>query len=351
MLKSVQIENFRGIAAGGLESFAPLTILTGPNGCGKSTVLEALLIGLASVPGEEIGRVVRRRPRLLDGARWLVGNSRKEAVVSVETSGTLQTWSLIWRRLTSEGCPKELRGNDPPYSAVQLEDKSSPRSAGEEILQRDPSKREIRESFDEVFFSAEGQSLAQAKLSPRNLPEVHMIDPGLPLSLGQLFSDAVKQGRRKEVQDFLRELVPSLETLEILEEKDKGSQLYVVTAGGAVPVATSGDGVQSFAQLAIQLAAIPEGLALIEEPEVYQHPRAIWQSARALLAAMRRGVQIVLSTHSLELIDALLGQAEGGELEGIALFNLALDQGALRSSRSSGEDLVFARQTLEHDLR
>ena len=216
---------------------------------------------------------------------------------------------------------------------------------------RDPSKREIRETFDEVFFSAEGMSLSQAKLSPRNLPEVHMIDPGLPLSLGQLFSDAVKQGRRREVQDFLRELVPTLETLEILEEKDKGSQLYVVTAGGAVPVATSGDGIQSFAQLAIELAAIPEGLALIEEPEVYQHPRAIWQSARALLAAMRRGVQIVLSTHSLELIDALLGQAEGAELDRIALFNLAIDQGELRSSRSSGEDLVFARQTLERDLR
>lgn len=351
MLKSVQIENLRGIAAGGLEGFAPLTILTGPNGCGKSTVIDALLIGLAGVPGEEIGQVVRRRPRLLDGARWLFGDSRRLAKVSVETSLVSQAWGLGWRRLTSEGCPKELRGNDPPFSAVQVEERSSPEHVIEVILRRDPSKREIPETFDEVFFSAEGQSLSQAKLSPRNLPEVHMIDPGLPLSLGLLFSDAVKQGRRKEVQDFLRELVPSLETLEILEEKDKGSQLYVVTAGGAVPVATSGDGVQSFAQLAIQLAAIPEGLALIEEPEVYQHPRAIWQSARALLAAMRRGVQIVLSTHSLELIDALLGQAEGGELEGIALFNLALDQGALRSSRSSGEDLVFARQTLEHDLR
>lgn len=331
MLNSVKIENLRGIAAGRLVGFAPLTILTGPNGCGKSTVLDALLIGRASVPGEEIGRVVRRRPRLLDGARWLFGNSRKEATVSIETSGTLQTWNLIWRRLDT--APKELRELSPPYSAVEVQ---GPKN---------------RMPFDTVFFSAEGQSLMLAQRNPKNLPEVHMIDPGLPLSLSLLFSDAVKQGRRKEVQDFLRELVPSLETLEILEEKDKGSQLYVVTAGGAVPVATSGDGIQSFAQLSIELAAIPEGLALIEEPEVYQHPRAIWQSARALLVAMRRGVQIVVSTHSLELIDALLGQAADGELDRIALFNLALDQGELRSSRSSGEDLVFARRTLEHDLR
>lgn len=333
MLKSVQIENLRGIAAGGLDGLAPLTILTGPNGCGKSTVLDALLIGLAGVPGEEIGQVVRRRPRLLDGARWLFGDSRKEATVSVDTLKRSQTWRLRWRRL--ESAPKGLRELSPPYSAVEVRGPGHP----------------FEELFDEVFFAGEGHSQSWQKSSPPPLPEVEMIDPGLPLSLGLLFSDAVKQGRRKEVQDFLRELVPSLESLEILEEKGKGSQLYVVTAGGAVPVATSGDGIQSFAQLAIELAAIPEGLALIEEPEVYQHPRAIWQSARALLVAMRRGVQIVVSTHSLELIDALLGQADSSELEGIALFNLALDQGELRSSRSSGEDLVFARRTLEHDLR
>ena len=46
----------------------------------------------------------------------------------------------------------------------------------------------------------------------------------------------------------------------------------------------------------------------MEEPEVHMHPGAIRQCARAILAAVRRGIQIVLSTHSLELIDALLSR-------------------------------------------
>ncbi len=352
MLTAVRIENLRGIARGELHGFAPLTILTGPNGCGKSTVLDAVQLGLGRIPAEEVRRVVQRRPRLVDGARWLVGNPRMPAVVEVKTAMVNQRWRFHWRRLSPETAPSLLKNEKQPFSAIAIRETVESGNVLEQALSWDPSKEGEAPPFDEILFSSDGFGVALWKANAHGyLPNLHLIDPGLPLALDEVFSDAVREGRRREVQDFVRALVPALETLEILKEKDEGSQLYLVTADGAVPVATSGDGVQSFAQLAIELAAIPEGLALIEEPEVYQHPRAIWQSALALLVAMRRGLQIVLSTHSLELIDALLGQATHEELEKIALFNLALDKGQLRSSRASGPDLLFARRTLEHDLR
>ena len=90
---------------------------------------------------------------------------------------------------------------------------------------------------------------------------------------------------------------------------------------------------------------------VLEEPEVYQHPKAIWQTARALLANMRRGVQTVLTTHSLELIDALLSEASEEDLAQMALFNLRVDDGTLVSSRRAGDEMAFARQDLEKDLR
>ncbi|MGH7340867.1 MAG: hypothetical protein ACREKH_10295, partial [Candidatus Rokuibacteriota bacterium] len=91
--------------------------------------------------------------------------------------------------------------------------------------------------------------------------------------------------------------------------------------------------------------------AVVEEPEVYQHPKAIRQGARVLLANVRRGVQMILSTHSLELIDALLAEASGEDLDRVALFNLRLDDGELKAGRRSGAEIAFARQTLENDLR
>ncbi len=51
----IALTGFRGFTEANLERLAPLTVLTGRNGCGKSTVLEGLLIGLSITPGNSSG--------------------------------------------------------------------------------------------------------------------------------------------------------------------------------------------------------------------------------------------------------------------------------------------------------
>jgi AAA15 family ATPase/GTPase len=84
---------------------------------------------------------------------------------------------------------------------------------------------------------------------------------------------------------------------------------------------------------------------------VHQHPGAIRQSARAILAAVRRQIQVILTTHSLELIDALLAESSDEDLAKLSLYRLQLQGGALKSSRLPGPDIAFARTTIEDDLR
>ena len=122
--------------------------------------------------------------------------------------------------------------------------------------------------------------------------------------------------------------------------------LAISTEKGSLPVGLAGDGIQAFVQTAIEMAVAPGGLVLLEEPEVYQHPKAIWQTVRALLANVRRGVQVVLTTHSLELIDALIGEARDEDLEKMVVLNMGLEDGELRYGRRHGEAITFARQTL-----
>src|SRR5262245_45280741 len=62
MLTSLEIENFKGIAARQRIDFAPLTLLFGPNSAGKSTVLQALIYlhellerGIADIDRTELG--------------------------------------------------------------------------------------------------------------------------------------------------------------------------------------------------------------------------------------------------------------------------------------------------------
>jgi hypothetical protein len=180
---------------------------------------------------------------------------------------------------------------------------------------------------------------------------VHLIDPGLPEPLAESYSDAVRAGARREIEAFLPNVAAGARSLEILSD-DGVPSLYIDYEGRPpIPAALAGDGVQSFLQLAIELAQVPNGLALVEEPEVYQHPRALRQTALALVAAMRRGVQIVMTTHSLELIDAIIANVNEDEQDKLAFFSLLLEGGVLKSSRFGGADAAFARTTIERDLR
>jgi len=338
MITSIEIQNLRGIREGELSGLAPLTVLTGPNGCGKSTVLDALLIGATAEPGKDVGRAVARHPEMIGGSRWLFRDRLEKArLILSMAAGATWTRNLEW----IEGCDEIARDRlqkrldqqaRPPFSMVRC----VPVGGGISLTAFDMGNRYADRS--------------SAKAPEESVP-VRLVDPGRPVPLHRLFAEVARTERRDAVYDLLRDLVEGFEQLEILVEADDSPILHLRRAGGTVPVSLSGDGVQGFVRLALEIAAAPEGLVLLEDPEVYQHPRAIWQTARALLANVRRGVQIVLTTHSLELIDALLAEATAEDLESTALLNLALENGELRSVRHGGEEIAFARQELENDLR
>lgn len=329
MITAIDIENLRGIARGRLDGLAPLTILTGPNGCGKSTVLDALLIGGSSEPGHAVGHAVRRRPETRDGARWLVGTTAPNAVVTVQDGNAAQQ-TLLSSQLAQKLPTEELGSTSSgPFRTIQA----------------------VRTSVATLTYFNAANIYHVTGAAPHGSSYVRLIDPGLTTPLVKVFSEATRRGRRGEAYQFLSDLIPGFQSLDILTEDDGTPSLYTTLEGSSVPVGLAGDGVQSFIQLALELSALVKGMALIEEPEVYQHPRAIHRTARVLVAAMRRDIQIILSTHSLELIDALLDATTDADLPGLALFNLDLRAGELRSSRYSGQDIAFNRDTIANDLR
>lgn len=340
MITSIEIENLRGIRTGRLDGLAPLTVLTGPNACGKSTVLDALLIAASPDPADAVGRAVRRHPAVAGSARWLFLRDERKARIKVATAPG-QTWErrLEWFEHCSEELLEELirRRSPPPYSMIHSE---------ENKLADDAADGWTAFGGDNQYEAKRGGG---AGLS--TVPFVRLVDPGVAIPLHRTFTEVTQAGRRDAVEELLAELIPGFERLEIVALTETDFGLGVTKNGSSVPLGLSGDGIQAFGQLALEIAVAPQGLVLVEEPEVYQHPKAIRQSARALLANVRRGVQMVLTTHSLELIDALLAEADKRDLSGMALFNLALDKGELRSGRRAGTEIAFARETLENDLR
>src|SRR5205823_7279170 len=137
---------------------------------------------------------------------------------------------------------------------------------------------------------------------------------------------------RRQAKAIVTDLVPELEDIEILTQ-DNQPVVYLVYQDGARPAALAGDGIKLLLRQSLELAAPAGGVVLLEEPEVHMHPGAIRQSAKAILAAIRRGIQVILTTHSLDLIDAVLENANEKDLEQIAIYRVQLDHGSLVSVR------------------
>lgn len=344
VIQRVRVKNLRGIRAGELDDLRGLTILLGPNGSGKSAILEALLIAASPNAGDAVGRAVRRRTAVSAGARWLVWRSGSAGPAEIEAHGPgLTTWAQI---AISDATPR-------------------PEVRGDALLQVDWVVEPSRLSALVWFQYGDGATTPRVRYlveqldgRPHPTTFVRMIDPGPAgndSDLAKVFSGVKEAGRRADAERLLREVVPELEQLELLVD-DQGRPVVGVTYGGAepraVPVALAGDGVLVLTRIVLELAICPSGLALLEEPELHQHPRSLRRIAQAIVAAVARDVQIVLTTHSEELVRMLLEEASARAiLERAAVVKVKLDGGDLRCAQLAGDAALRAIDEFGDDLR
>lgn len=331
MIRSLEIKNLRGIKQGRLADLSPLVILVGPNGSGKSTILDALLIGADPDPKSAILRSVHRHKGVAQAARWLFWRADESDHTRVKLS-------------SDERVDRDCR--------IRFEHKAPGMLTVIRAQFRHPHG-----SWDcgaELIFKPDGSwdSVTTGRKPPVVVPEARLVEVYAheQAPLHSLYSRAVQQGRREQTVDLLQALVPGLRNLEILTEGDT-PVIHLVFKEHSVPAALGGDGIHALLRLTLELASRPRGLVLLEEPEIHQHPGAIRQSVRAILEAIRREIQVVLSTHSLELIDALLAEASDEDLEKVSLYRLQLDAGILKSHRSTGPEVARVRTEIEDDLR
>lgn len=337
------MQDFRGVQKATIGGLTPLTVLIGPNSSGKSTILDALLIGTSLAPGDAVGRVVKRR-NSAPTAQWIFYDRGSAASVAVdfteEQTGVRRVTKLSWkdREHTRQA---SSAGQEEALGAVEVIVQQPTRKLGDASAVFFAGNRYVaKEDFQE-----------KTQLR-RAAQEVRLVDFRHALQDPQdALTDAKEQGRAGAAVELLREVVPGLQNLEILK---LGSEfgVWMVFEDQAIPLVMAGDGVRILARLCLDLASRPQGLVLLEEPEIHQHHRSLRMSAQAVVSAVRRGIQVVIATHSLDLIDELLGAAEREELlEKTSIQRLRLTGGILETTAFAGAEAKRIRSELEMDLR
>lgn len=338
MIAQVYVHQLRGIGNGTLSELAPLTVLTGPNGSGKSTILEALLVGCSSSPAHTVGDIVRRRQGTMQGAEFLFTYNGSAAQIDVTP----------WR---GQGARTELRLVPEAEVVIRnsLVELRAPHSKVE--VRRNLSEGEVLFGYDNEFRAAFSHMPGDG--APVDF--VRLIDPSRDLdrSLVDVYSAVYKAGRKPQVVHALRAVVgEDFRDVAIMTAGER-PYLAVELARGALPLGVLGDGIHSLSRLMLELANIPDGgLALLEEPEIHAHGRTLSQFAKMAWATVQRGVQVVLTTHSLELVDALVAEAPPERLgEDLVAFRLRLEDGFVRPFRVGGNEIALLRADFAEDLR
>lgn len=363
LLERLLIENFRGVKEGKLEALSPLSILVGPNNCGKSTALEAIeILGQGSDAHRVVEALLRRGGTPLHAlAEAFHGEQREQAPLRVtgemhrdEARETLEVTLTLDAMRDLEMVTSALReGLSEPMISVTLSWSSRP------VVPPAQGTARKRHS-SRCLLSANGKTGANFSASPITagasvLPFAQFVDVQAVRSQGALedaYSTLENARRVPAIVQALRRAMPALQDLRILKVGDHYVLHAVLEGERPTPVFAAGDGFKRLLEIAAAVHSKDHDVILLEEPECFQHPRYLGELVTVLRAAVADGKQVILSTHSVELIDHLLEPDDGAPTTSWpTVHRLRLTGGVLRATALTAERARAARHDLLEDLR
>lgn len=336
MIDSITIENFRGVRVGAVEALSPLSILVGPNNCGKSTVLEAVLMAASAPDARTIASTLMRRggPRL-HALQHAFRGSSVPIELAIRVGGQRMSCEIgLPETQDVERIGDALRdGLAEPMEFVRVV--SGPHRSSVFV---DGAR------FSVPFIEA-GNARAQ---HPGVFVDVETVTK--EGALEDAYAEIREHLWKVRVIDALRSSFTGLTDLEPLKQ-GKDWVLYTFAGPDVVPAYAAGDGFKRFLQVAAALAGAKAGaVLLLEEPECFQHSRYMRELALLLLNAAESGTQVILSTHSIELIDLLIAlRPEDAPFP--TAHRLRLVDHELHCTSLSSDLTVAARNELLEDLR
>ena len=282
MITNITLENFKCFRHVSINP-KRLTVLIGPNGTGKSSVLQALLLLKQSVG--------RNRP-IFQG-------------------------DFIDLRDAADVAPNFLKESSPSFLDFEANGFHDPSSAQHLALEKMKFVSAARGLVRQIY--ALGDNYAK-QVTPLQ---------GLGVQEEQLATNLVYDRSSEEKLSMLLKKVTGT-GLRAEAVPPRAVEVKSVTHSGAVNIVAEGFGANALIQLLHQLLTAENGATvLIEEPEIHLHPKAQADLAEVMAeTAKAEDKQIIMTTHSEHLVERLLLLVAEGTLtaDDLAIFSFSKDE-------------------------
>ena len=345
MIKSVFVQNYRGIKSCRLDNLKKVNVFIGRNNSGKSSLLESLYLASAAFYFEEkfstkvsnkINYLLNRR--CYRGFNW--DNARDTLWYEYDTGSPI----CIKINLDSEVIQVDLfdwhihpllRESFEDYDHLCIIEKKFAKSKKRVTEHAPPSTFEegigkIAKNFEKInmFFS-----------------NFMFIDTSLVQQMDivekKLWNELLKKRHDKLVVEVLREgYEVDVDDLTYTTYDGKTYQLAVKLPNTTLRVDDLGDGARYAVLLTMIAALSKDTVLLIEEPENHQHPSGLAKTLDMFLKLVKQNnVQVFITTHSLELLRLLKNISEEKRIDvGIYFFERD-ERGQVSARELTGENI------------
>ncbi len=390
---NIGIDGFRGLRKLELTDLGRVNILVGSNNSGKTSVLEALSILCQPCNPNEWLAMVRRRDfgrldeSIVQSFRWCFTRVSElldpdlliEAGCKFSCEGRFSLQSLEVRYSEFLGIPPEedrtstrvindasrrLRQKD---LTLMMEDDNPMR--GLELTYFPKTKNNQLDLLD-LFSSVTGlknnnftlriwEDILPIKFrfgDGYKIPSETLTPYSYQLNPRQVRSQSkqIFQLDSPSVLELLKDFDADIEKIEIASFHGERPAIYIKHSKlGIAPISVFGDAMRRSVLLASTLLSLKEGgILLIDEVEAGIHVGALGKVFEWLSRVARQlDVQIFVTTHSLEAVDALLAASNPQDNEDIVAYRLSQTPEATLSKRFAGDFLHRLRYERGLDLR
>lgn len=357
MISRLTLQNFKVFARQEVP-LRPLTLLTGINGAGKSTVLQSLLLlrqsylrGFLQPDGPRAGLLLNGDLVSLGTARDVlyVDASEDRIGLGLEAGGLSSTWEFdydrdadVLRRAPAAAVDPAALERTPftgPFQYLEAE-RIGPRASSP---MSDYVVRQLRE------------------LGTRGEYTAHFLSEygGEPVAEDALMHDGAASRRlRDQAEAWLGEVSPGAR-LNLSEHKDidaVGMRFsYVVGAyeSEAFRPASVGFGISYGLPVIVALLSAPRGATvLIENPEAHLHPRGQSRMGELAARAAAGGVQVLIESHSDHVLNGIRLAVRRGRIapDEVALHYFRRGAGAPAGEPGADEDTGRSRPGIASEI-
>ena len=362
MIGRLELENYRGFDNYKLEGLKRVNLLVGRNNCGKTSILEAVLMLVSGGDRDVLFEIARSRGELekpLTASNGIVHLSiphffanRKlhfDEFLSIRSDSLGNLRIAIREYSQSLKTPESLTSFESPLVAhIVREFPGSEKPSGFTL----PLNREGSTPINVAFYRPSKNGNGKATSVHAQFIATDSLDSAV---MGRLWNEVVRDGMEGDCVSALQMLDSRTTSVAFLlqgpsqiEDRSGGILLGMEGSRSRIPLGSFGEGMRRMLALSLAMATCKDGILLVDEIDTGLHYSVMGKMWKLVIeTAKRLNIQVFATTHSLDCLRSLAGTLERNPELDSEVSLQKIERSIDHSVHVEGEEFQFA---VEHDM-